>query len=100
MKRNRQYFDKLADLAQLPGELQPGKMLVELFGSSRVLIENHRGLICYSRNNIIVRSRSGSVTVSGDNMTIACMTAFQIVICGSIFGVSVKENERDQQHGR
>ena len=91
MKDRSLYFSKLSEWTQLPGELPPGKTLVEIFGNKRVLIEQHRGLLCYSNSNILVKSGDGSICIEGENLKISCMSSYQLVICGIIHNISVKE---------
>ena len=61
--------------------------LVELCGDSRVLIENHSGVLSYGQNEITVRVSFGCVRVTGQNMRLAEMHRDQLVIFGQIDGV-------------
>lgn len=70
--------------ANLPGEPVPGTSLVELFGKSRVLIENHYGIIGYSDTKICARSTWGEIIIEGVCLRIACMTKKQLVVIGEI----------------
>ena len=84
LKQNRHWLDRLADRADLPGEADVGQTVVELAGDRRVLIEHHRGVIQYGRNQICVRVRYGTVLVCGCELELARMTKQQLVICGRI----------------
>ena len=91
MTASKGYFERISNWSGLPGELPPGKTLVELLGSNRVLIEHHKGLLCYSYQKIIVGGAEGNIQITGENMSIVSMTAYQLVICGRIYSICLKE---------
>ena len=63
--------------------------LVELAGCSRVLIENHAGVLAYSQEEIAVRMQYGCLRVAGQKMRLAEMHRDQLVISGQIDSISV-----------
>ena len=67
----------------------PGNTVVEITGDSRVLIENHRGVLRYSEEMISVRVKYGQVCINGSRLTLAQMTCSRLVICGCIDGVTL-----------
>lgn len=71
---------------QLSGvpEPVPGMPLVEIAGQCRVLIENHRGVTCYGRDQIRIRVHYGEVEVTGCNLELARMSREAVVITGRI----------------
>ncbi len=77
-------MERLAMAADLTDEPIPGQPLVELAGDCRVLIEHHRGVTEYGRNQISVRVKYGCVTVLGQNLELTRMTKEQLVIMGCI----------------
>ncbi len=86
-----EFWETLADRAQLPGEPMPGVPLVEIAGESRVLIEHHRGVTRYDRQTICVRVCYGEIAVRGQNLQLRQMTREQLLICGSIESVSLEK---------
>ena len=84
MGKGQSLLQTMLAAAELPGELQSGVPLMELTGSSRFLLENHRGVTEYSRERIQVRVCGGSVAVSGQCLTIVQMTERQLIITGRI----------------
>ena len=68
--------------------------LVEIMGQSRVLIENHGGVMGYSRERILVRVGYGCVSVCGCGLELLRMTREQLVIRGKIEGVSLHRREK------
>lgn len=67
-----------------------GQSLVEIAGDYRVLIENHFGIVSYSREQILVRVKYGCLCVCGCELEILRMTREQLVICGKIHGLRIQ----------
>ncbi len=61
--------------------------LVELLGNSRLLVENHIGVMAYSQEKIAIRVTFGYLLITGQNMKLAEMQKEQLVIFGQIDGV-------------
>ena len=81
--------DKLRQqLAQSPEPI-PGMPLVEIAGQGRVLIENHRGVCCYGREQIRIRVSFGEISVTGCRLELARMSREAVVITGRIDTVSL-----------
>lgn len=83
--KSRNYLWEQMDL---PGESLPGEPLVEIIGTSRVLIENHCGVYLYGREQIGVRIKFGQILVCGACLELRCMTKDQLIISGKITGIS------------
>lgn len=84
MRRNRNWMERLAEGMDLPGEPIPGQPLAELAGDRRLLIEHHRGVTQYSREQICVKVSYGHIQVCGSCLELSRMTAEQLVISGQI----------------
>lgn len=85
MKRRLRLLDRL-DLMDEPLPRQP---LVELYGSGRVIIENHGGVTEYGREQIRVRVRFGSILICGNGLMLCRMYGQQLVITGSITAITL-----------
>lgn len=83
-------IQELLQAADLPGELLSGTPLMELTGAQRFFMENHLGVTEYTGERIGVRVVGGTVTVLGRGLTIARMTARQLVITGRITAVELQ----------
>ena len=90
----RNWMQKLADEADLPGEPLPGVPVVEVAGEHRVLIERHEGVTEYSRERICVKVRYGLVSVCGCGLELTRMTREQLVISGQIDCVQLQRRRR------
>ena len=82
-------FDKVALAVDLPAEPAPGQPLVEIFGQNRVIVENHKGVICYENEIIRVRVCFGQIEIKGRELQLMKMCKPQLVICGRIDSVQL-----------
>lgn len=94
LKRGPNFWQQLADAADLPGEDLPGQSIVELTGDCRVLIEHHRGVSQYSREKIGVKVKCGIICISGNGLELTQMKKEHLVIRGRIESVTVHRREK------
>ena len=80
-------FRKLFDLSAQPISSTP---IVEIAGNRRLLIENHKGVVEYEMERIVVLSKSGRIIISGSSLEIQQMSQHQLVIIGHIGTVSIE----------
>lgn len=91
MKKEHRFLDRLSAQGwENPITALP---IVELAGDSRVLIENHCGIVQYSQEQIGVRVKYGKLMVFGCRLHLACMTRERLVISGRIDGMKVERRE-------
>lgn len=90
MQKGRGILRDMLQAADMPGEMLSGTPLMELTGSVRFFMENHQGITEYTAERIGVRVPNGTVAVVGRNLTIARMTAKQLVITGRISMVELQ----------
>ena len=91
MGEGAKWVEKLRHQMAMSPEPMPGLPLVEIAGHSRVLIENHRGVIGYSREEIRVRVNYGEIAVSGSCLELNRMSRELLVITGNVSCVSLRE---------
>lgn len=77
-------FSKMLHDPKLSDAPMPGVPLLELMGDGRVLIEHHKGVTQYDRDQICVRVRFGLLCVCGEDLCLSQMTKGQLVILGQI----------------
>ncbi len=82
--------NRILDRLDLPDEPTPGKPVVEIAGTERVLIEHHYGVTEYGRCRIRVKVSYGAVCVSGDRLELKRMTRDQLIISGKIDCVALE----------
>lgn len=69
------------------------KSLVEIWGTERILIENHLGILQYSDEMILVRINSGTLEITGENLCIQQITKIQLVIFGQLEGIRLNRRK-------
>ena len=89
----RTFLRRLADSMDLASEPLPGQTVTELWADSRVLIENHRGILCYSPQVIRIQVDFGILEVTGESLELTHMTADTLIISGSIRGLTPRRRE-------
>lgn len=85
----KKMIEQITNKADLRDEPIPGQPLIEVLGDRRVLIEHHRGVTEYGQQRIIVGVRYGHICIHGEGLSMACMSASQLVICGKIDMISL-----------
>lgn len=82
-----------ASLDLLPREAMGKLPRIVLTGNSELLIEQHKGLYSYDTALIRVRSARGLITVSGLHMTILYFGPDDLLISGTISGVTLESDQ-------
>ena len=93
MRKGSNLWQRMMDQSSHGTESLPCQTIVEVTGSHRVLIENHRGIITYGREKIIVNVKYGSVSVCGCDLEVMHMSNEQLVIFGSIRNISLHRRD-------
>lgn len=93
MGKGRMFLERLAEEAEIGADSVPGQPIVEIAGDNRILIENHFGVMGYSRERILVKVRFGCVCVCGCGLELIRMTREQLVIRGRIDSVTLQRRE-------
>ena len=94
MGKKQDFFRGLTDGVNLPGEAIPGLTVAELWGSSRVLIEHHGGVMGYCPEEIIIRVSYGQIRITGQDLKLTQMTGEQIIISGRVRSLITEEGAR------
>lgn len=89
MKQRKMGARNILNTVNQKTDMIPGVPLLEIAGECRVLIENHRGIMEYSPQQIIVRVKFGTYCIRGSGLQIAKMGKDQLVILGRIEAVQL-----------
>lgn len=84
---SRRINEHLGRLSTIGDGIVPGVPLIELIADKRVLIENHRGICKYTREQICVYAQCGIIRVCGQKLFLDKMTKDQLTITGKIDGI-------------
>ena len=77
----------------LNGESIQRKPLIEICGMERVLIENHKGVLQYDKDEITINASYGDICIRGNELELMRMTKEQLLIAGKIVGVQLQERK-------
>ena len=89
MTKGYSVWEKLADPVMSEADHFLRETIVEIVEQRRVLIENHRGVIAYGEEKILVNVRFGAISICGQRLELTHMTKEQLVVCGSIHSVEL-----------
>lgn len=76
------------DTLELPKDIFLGLPLLSWEGNRTLSITNHRGLVYYGRDKIIIAIQSGSILICGRDLVIPKFTKDEIRICGYMEGMT------------
>lgn len=86
MKTKRDRAELLADKLDIPADAL-GSVKLSLCGRSRLLIENHRGIITYNDSLIEIDCGSVKLVIRGDALRLGAMNGSDMFICGRIIAL-------------
>lgn len=75
----------------LVGDLTGGEPRLELTGNSRLLIEDHCGILEYTDSLLRVALRRGQVRVQGEELQLTALTLHELAVSGQIRSVELVE---------
>ena len=73
-----------------PEQALAPRTLAEVYGTERVLIEQHKGIVSYGAEVIRVGTTYGFLVVEGQGLRLCCMSRAQLVIRGKILGLRME----------
>lgn len=71
-------------LAEQSRQLAPGQTLLEIAGKNRIVVEYHRGILCYGTEEILLGASFGQIRIQGSNLQLGCMSREQLCVTGCI----------------
>ncbi|MGM9520959.1 MAG: YabP/YqfC family sporulation protein [Oscillospiraceae bacterium] len=83
-KKSTGILEKTAEIFDLPGEAAAGLPRITITGTGRAHVENHRGLLEYSDQQIVVNAGSMMIRIKGEKLNIAAMSDMELVVTGKI----------------
>ncbi len=86
-------LERMMQAMDLAAEPIPGKPLIEIVGNSAVLIENHCGIISYSKDCVTVKTKGGCICVYGTGLVLNKMSKELLRVCGRIQNVELRGRE-------
>lgn len=84
------FMENIAERLELPAEALGSVPKMTLTGNTRLLIENHRGLLGYTEECLEVSGGRLRIRVRGEGLRLRAMDADSLLISGTIFGVDTE----------
>ena len=72
---------------ELMEDLHPGRPRVEIQGSSRVIVENHCGILEYDDAVLRIKCRGCEVRILGADLTLTALSLDELAVLGVISSV-------------
>lgn len=91
MGDGRDLRGRLTSIFDLPGDVVLDVARVTLVGDVQMAIENHRGLLEYNPDRIVVGVPRGRLAITGTELRIGSITPEEIILMGKIAGVQCME---------
>lgn len=87
MKRQTFWKENVVRALEIPGDLAYGDAIVTMTGSNCAVVENYRSLVKYTREEIMILTSKGRVTIFGKRLEIPAYTPDEMQVKGVIAGV-------------
>lgn len=89
MSEKYEKAELLSEKLDIPSDISIGTAKLSIYGKSRVLVENHKGILHYSENEIELSARGMSIKMLGDGLSISAMDKDDMLITGRILSVEL-----------
>ncbi len=84
MKHFSQAAEAFADALDIPEDVLLGAERVIITAGKRAVVENHRGILAYGEERILLRLPRGKLAIDGARLHLLALTADTVVIGGRI----------------
>ena len=74
----------LCEKLDLPREAFPGSARLTVTAGRQALVENHRGILGYSEEEIVLGTGKGRISLIGDGLHLTAMNQSEVLIHGTI----------------
>ncbi|WP_053957566.1 sporulation protein YqfC [Inediibacterium massiliense] len=76
--------ESISELLELPKDIILDLPRITLLGNLQIYIENHKGIIEYSKVRIRINTKNGILSILGTNLSIKTIITEEIIITGTI----------------
>jgi len=77
----------ISDALEIPKDIMLDLPRITFIGNLQVAIENHKGIIEYSNENIRVKMKDGIIKITGVDLIIKTIISEEIIISGKIASI-------------
>ena len=90
MKRERKMLHGFLRFTGLGQDLDPHRFYLQWYGTDECVIERHLGILCFDGTCVRLRTEQGTLTVTGENLSLFELTASEAKVTGRIGSLSVE----------
>ena len=90
MSKRREITSTIIESLELPQDLFEGMPNIFLTGNQKLYISNHRGILSYDKDEIIILTKTVQVKVQGEELMIESYSKDELVIRGYIYLVKME----------
>lgn len=87
MKNIRTAAEDLSQRLGLPEDLTLGAAKLTLVAGKQALVENHRGLLSYGSERMVIRLPRGKLSLTGSGLSLLAMNHSELLIGGKLQAV-------------
>lgn len=88
VSERRNLRQKVASLLELPDDVMMDVAHISLVGDMELSIENHRGIVEYKPERVVLVVPNGQVRIEGTDLAIATISPDQVLIRGQIRSIA------------
>ena len=70
MNSKKNLKKNMAEVLELPGEIAADLLKITLLGDESLMAENHKGIMEYGQDKIILKSSQGMLVIIGQNLAL------------------------------
>lgn len=86
-KKVDSFKHSVSDVLELPKDIILDLPRITMIGNLQAHIENHKGILEYSKETVKIKSKKGYIKVEGLNMIIKTIVTEEVIITGDIHKV-------------
>lgn len=90
-KDRKKKMEILADYLELPKDLMLDLPRITLLGNLQLIIENHRGIIEYTKERIRISTSLGELLIDGEGLVLRNIFPDEIAVDGKITSLKLVE---------
>lgn len=91
MKKTDHYKGKVVTALEVPQDLANRAPILTVTGKNLAVIENYRGILRYTKEEIVILTFQGRMIICGQHLEIPCFTKDEMQIKGCISRVILEQ---------
>jgi sporulation protein YqfC len=82
--KTKEIKESISELLELPKDIILDLPRITMIGNLQIYIENHKGILEYSKQRIRVHTKNGTLRIIGKNLQIRSIVTEEMIITGVI----------------